>query len=100
MTDDRESGVEFGPLAADLEALGYPLSNAKLVERLGDREVVHANGTTTLGEVLGSVDDRYDSAEEVRQTVFSMIGDEAVGRERYSDRAGSTPDDPDGQESL
>lgn len=100
MTDDRESGVEFGPLAADLEALDYPLSNAEVVERLGDRDVVHANGATTLGEILGSVDDEYESAEEVRQTVFSMIGEDAVGRERYSDRAGSTPDDTDEQESL
>lgn len=100
MTDDRESGVEFGPLAADLEDLDYPISNAALVDRFGDRDVDHANGTTSLREVLGSVDDEYESAEEVRQTVFSMIGEDAVGREAYSDRGGSQPDDPDEQESL
>lgn len=100
MTENRESGVDFGPLSEALESESYPLTNEELLDRHGDQEVSHAGGTASLREMLGELDDEYESAEEVRQAVFNMIGEESVGREEYSDR-GLSIDEGDGdQESL
>ena len=92
--DQREMGVDLGPLAEELKAHDYPTTNETLVEEFGDRELVLADGSETLREVLGETpdDETYDSAEEVRQMIFNMVGAEAVGREGYSDRGGIAGD--------
>lgn len=86
MSDNRDRGIEFGDLADDLEAASYPLTEAELLERFGDRELEHAKGTVALREVLTGDDETYQDAEQVQTRILNMVGEAAVGREGYSDR--------------
>lgn len=98
MSDTREMGIEFGDLADDLEAESYPLTKAELLDRYGGRRLGEADGSTTLRDVLDATGDRtFRDAEEVRQSVMNMIGDDAVGRSNYTDRGASDTgnEDPD-----
>lgn len=89
--DSRKQGVEFGPLADELEDEEYPIDNAALLERHGDRELGLGGDTTTLRTVLESQGETtYESADDVRRSVIGMVSDEAIGRKNYSDRGGST----------
>lgn len=103
-TDTREQGVEFGALADELDSHEYPATAGELVDAYGDHELELPNGQQTFGDVLGPLeaqdDERYESAEEVRQMVLNMVADEAVGREGYSDRGTSTEPNSDDQQSL
>lgn len=96
-TDDtREHGIEFGGLASDLEDESYPLSHETLLSRYGDRELGLSGEQVTLREILSPEQEQeYEDAESVRQAVFTMVGDDAVGREGYSDRGGSGSDGND-----
>lgn len=97
--DSREQGVDIGSLADELEEHSYPTTTSELVDEYGDYEVELPDGTESFGEILGGLegeDAKYDSADEVRQMIYNMVGSEAVGREGYSDRGGITSD---GEES-
>lgn len=88
--ETREQGIEFGGLADDLEDESYPLSHEELLGRYGDHELTLIGEQVTLEDVLSPGQERtYDDAEGVRQAVFTMVGDDAVGREGYSDRGGT-----------
>jgi len=106
MTDDqdsREQGIDFGDLDETLANLDYPVDNDELLDEHGDAEVSHPNGTETLSDVLGEAEGQtYETEEELREMVFNMIGEEAVGREGYSDRGGSAESEgvQDDQESF
>lgn len=90
--DNREQGIEFGPLADDLEGESYPMTRDAILERYGDRELDLENGSTTVGETLSQDMDReFEDADAVRQAIFNMVGSAAVGRQAYSDRGGETP---------
>lgn len=101
--DDREQGVELGAFgdAVD-EAVDYPTTSAALVEEYGGLEVGYADGAETVGELLGPLDEEYDSPEAVRQSVYNMVGEGAVGRERYTDRTAGEGDNrpPDEEEDV
>lgn len=91
MGDNRDRGIEFGDLAAELESESYPLSKQALVERYGEHELEHSSGTVTLEEVLVEEGDReFRDPEEVHETILNMVGSGAVGRQRYSDRGAGT----------
>lgn len=101
MTDHRRSGVTFGDLQTDLEAEDYPLSAEELLERYGEREVTHANGTATLREVIEpSGEETHDSADDVIQAVLNMIGEDAEGRVDYTDREPNARGEEYEQESF
>ncbi|WP_050032413.1 DUF5789 family protein [Halorubrum halophilum] len=92
----REHGIEFGELAGDLEAESYPLSHETLLDRYGDRELELVDGEVTVREVLSADTEReYEDMEGVQQAILNMVGDEAVGRENYTDRGGNVEDDDD-----
>ena len=96
-SNDREMGVELGDLNDDLESHEYPASTDELVEKYGDHEFELPGGTETFREALGPLEDEsYESAQEVRQMIYNMLGSEAIGREDYSDR-GSAPDNVKGE---
>lgn len=96
----REQGIEFGDLAGDLEDESYPLSHDALLDRYGDRELELIDDRVTVREVLAPDTDReYEDADGVRQAVLSMVGDEAVGRENYSDRGGNVENGDDSGET-
>lgn len=91
--DSREQGIEFGALAEDLEDESYPITHTELLDRYGDRELELASGEATLREVLQSENEaEYEDAESVRQAIFMMVSDDAIGREGYTDRGGQSDD--------
>lgn len=92
-TDDeaRKHGIEFGDLNAALESHEYPASVTELIDAYGEYELGLSNGTQqfkVLLEPLGEL--TFESAEEVKQTIYSQVGSDAVGREDYTDR-GTSP---------
>lgn len=98
MTDDssdtREQGIEFGSLAEDLENESYPITHDELLRRHGDNTIEFVDGSSTLREILESEEEQeFEDTESVRQAIFAMSNDEAVGRDEYSDRGGTTPDE-------
>lgn len=96
--DSREQGVELGSLADELEGHDYPTTTDKLLDEYGDAELELSGDTHTLQEVLGGMgneDQEYESAEDVRQMIYNMVGEDAVGRKGYSDRGGITGDNTD-----
>jgi hypothetical protein len=97
--DSREQGVDIGPLADELDDHSYPTTTSELVAEYGDYEVELPDGTQSFGDILDGLegeDEEYDSADQVRQMIYNMVGSEAVGREGYSDRGGIASD---GEES-
>lgn len=104
----REQGIEFGDLEAALAAHEYPTTTAEVLGAYGEHELTIPNGTRTLREVLGPLDDgdttetSYESPEEVRQMIFDAVGSDAIGREEYSDREHETPQEAErrGKESF
>lgn len=89
MTDEhREMGVEFGELAALLDAHEYPATARELTEAYGEYELQYSGGSETLSVTLGSLTDTFESADEVRQSVLNGVSQGAVGRKAYTDRGG------------
>ena len=91
-SEQREQGIDMGDLHDDLENYDYPATTAELVDDFGDREIELPNGSETFGEVMGGIEgegQEYQDADDVQSMVKNMVGDEAVGREGYSDRGGS-----------
>jgi hypothetical protein len=90
-SDTRDMGVEFGPLADDLEDADYPISHGNLLQRYGDRELEFADGEQTLREVLDDENEReYEDARGVKQAVLNMVDADAVGEEGQSGRGGGS----------
>lgn len=98
-TKSREYGIEFGALAEQLAEHEYPTTTGRILDAYGDATLELQNGSRTLGEVFSASaqhpDDSdaiayrsisYESADEVRQAIYNLIGSNAVGREHYSDR--------------
>lgn len=101
MNNNRDVGVEFGALADDLASAEYPLTSETLIETYGDREISYANGRTTLAALVdGSGRDRYEGPDEVHQVVLNMVGVDAVGRPRYSDRPPRSTNETGTDQSL
>ena len=78
-------------LTAELtERLGeqdYPATTEELIESHGTMELEFLDGTDTLGDALGRLAaETYESPEEARRAVYSMLDDTAIGRKHYSDR--------------
>ncbi len=73
----------------------YPATSEELATEYGDQEIDLANETETVGDVFDRlVDERFESADEVREAVFNELTGEASGREEYNDeRALSDLDD-------
>jgi len=98
--DTREQGIEFGALIGDLEDESYPLSHETLLSRYGDRELGLSDDQVPLREVLSTDQEQeYEDVESVRQAVFNMAGDEAIGRKEYSDRGGNPAEVDDSTDS-
>ena len=105
MTDEddaREHGVEFGDIEDELESLDYPVDHETVIERYGDAEIGLPNGSASLEEVLEPLQDEgqtYQDSDELKTMVKNMVGDDAVGREGYSDRGPSTESDDNGDDA-
>lgn len=94
MSDDdtREQGVEFGEFEETMGEIDYPIDQSEVLDQYGDAELELSGEPTTLSEVLEPVQDNeqtYESEEDLETMIMNMVGDDAVGREGYSDRGGS-----------
>lgn len=100
MVDDRRQGVEFGDLAAALDAHDYPADAAELVDAYGERTIEFQDGEQRFGDVLGTYaeDQTFEDGDAVAQAVLGAVQDDAVGREAYTDR-GQGADDPGADDS-
>lgn len=90
--DSREQGVEFGEFEETMETLDYPIDHDELLDEHGEAELELSGESTTLSEVLDPVQDdeqTYENEEDLETMIMNMVGDDAVGREGYSDRGGS-----------
>jgi hypothetical protein len=97
--DNRQQGVELGALDEALETHDYPATSGDLVAAYGDFEIELPGGSQHLEDVLGILDqddEQFADPEEARQAIYNLVGSEAVGRDDYSDRGGTTPDEVDG----
>ncbi|MGB9933416.1 DUF5789 family protein [Haloarcula amylolytica] len=95
--DSREMGIDFGRLDDELTSETYPVERERLLSEYGEYEIETANGSQTLRSILGGQEmetdsHEYESADAVRQAVLNMVGSGAVGREEYSDRGGTNPE--------
>lgn len=96
----RELGIEFGPLAHQLDQHEYPTTCEELVEAYGSAVLRFQNGEQTLEKVLRPVsEEQFNSATEVRTAIFSNVPEDAIGRKGYSDRTppavGEQSEEPD-----
>lgn len=79
--------MNFDCLDGCLERQQYPATTAELIAAHGDRTIELQDGTETVGEVLGRLDDQtYDQADDVYTDLRTAVGHEAIGRRGYSDR--------------
>lgn len=89
-TDDREQGIDFGELDEMHEQQNYPVTMDELLDEYGEYEIEHSNGTTTLRDIVGPLEQEnhtYESAEEVRQ-MFINISKPERDSESLSDQFG------------
>lgn len=99
--DSRKQGVEFGTLADDLEAEEYPMDKDELLAEYGPHRIELGEDSESIEDILGPVGDTtYDSAEEVIDNVISMVSDDAIGREEYSDRGEELNEEQRQEESI
>ena len=85
--DSRTLGIDFGDLDEKLEEHDYPADADEIREEYGDEELDMSDRSVTLGEVLEGYQDEFQGADGVRQAILTMVQDDAVGRENYSDRS-------------
>lgn len=91
MSDNRDRGIEFGALTEDLESESYPMTKDEIVEKYGDRELEHSNGSSSVAEILPEEgEEEYENADAVHEILLNMVGEQAVGRDEYSDRGVGT----------
>ncbi|WP_424005335.1 DUF5789 family protein (plasmid) [Haloarcula salina] len=96
--DSREHGVELGSLADELAGHDYPTTTDELLDEYGAAEIELTGDTRTFREVLGEMGNErqeYESAQDVRQMIYNMVGEDAVGRKGYSDRGGIAGENTD-----
>jgi len=96
----RERAESVERMSADLGAeffdeYKYPATSEELATEYGDEEIDLANETESVGDVFDRlVDERYESADEVREAIYNELTGEASGPEEYNDeRALSDLDD-------
>jgi len=90
------------PETRDLFArkLEFPVSRATVVEAVGSTELTPPDGaSTTIGTVIERSDaDEFGSADELYDTLMTLVGAQFVGRRYYDDRGGMPKGDDDESE--
>lgn len=96
---DRIEGVDFTDIGPVLEEIPYPITTEELVAEYGDRVVGRTNASPIsireLFEPMG--EDTSSSAEELRQSILTLMPKESVGRQRYSDRGLAIDEEDEGR---
>ncbi|WP_114577942.1 DUF2795 domain-containing protein [Saliphagus sp. LR7] len=90
--------ARIGELVADQE---YPATTGDLIDAHGDRSLELQNGSETVGEALAHLpEERFDSPEEARDTLYAAVSGKAIGRPGYSDRDPTPPGSREGPEPV
>jgi hypothetical protein len=99
---DRNQGINMEDIDALLENVTYPVTANELVERHGERTIERTNADSiTLQELLEPLDDEtFETPDDVNQILMSLMPTESVGREEYSDRGGSVPEESPEAEAI
>ncbi|RRJ33783.1 DUF5789 family protein [Halocatena pleomorpha] len=92
---DRVGGVDFTDTMPILKEASYPMTVEELVDEHGDHEVNRTNAEPiTIDELFDPMGETtFESPSEVRQMILNLMPKESVGREGYSDRGGSAPEE-------
>lgn len=99
---DRNQGVNLADIDALLEDVAFPVTAGELVDRHGERTIERTNADPiSLRELLEPVaDETFGTPDDVSQMLMSLMPTESVGRERYSDRGGSRPEESREAEAM
>lgn len=82
------------------EAHSYPATTQELIDAFGETEIILANGTETLGDILSRIPAAtFDSADDANRAAYSALSSKGIGRKHYSDRDPALPGE-DGPEPL
>lgn len=74
----------------------FPVTTRELIEEYGDRDVEYPRGSETLSSILEtSGEQTYETPDDIELAILNGVGRDAVGRPRYSDRGGESPQDDD-----
>jgi hypothetical protein len=70
----------------------FPSTTEEFVEEHGHVEFELANGATTLAEVFDCLpNEQLETEEDARLSIYSALGEDAIGRKGYSDRDATQP---------
>lgn len=70
----------------------FPTTTEEFVEEHGELQLELPKGMTTLGDVLDCLpNEELETEEDARLSVYSALGEEAIGRKGYSDRDATQP---------
>lgn len=91
----RSQGVNLDDVDAVTEAVDFPVTDDELVGDLGDRTIERTNADPiTLRELFEPVEDQtFETPDDLRQFLLSLMPADSVGREDYSDRGGELPEE-------
>ncbi|QAU11687.1 hypothetical protein EKH57_02310 [Halorubrum sp. BOL3-1] len=88
------------PETRDLFAreLDFPASRTTVLERVGNTELAPPDGeATTIRKIVERSEvTEFDSADDLYDTLMSLVGPQFVGRRYYDDR-GTMPQSGDGE---
>lgn len=95
----REHGIDFGVFGERLESMNYPVERETLVTQWGDHELDLPKGSERVADALEPLgEERFESADAVREAILTMVDSEAVGREGYSDRGDTAEQEENDQQ--
>lgn len=103
MTDDnerrRELGLEMGSFLSELDAASFPMEKSTVIETYGDHLIGFPNDeSATVESILEPAGvERFESRESLQQTVYHMVGGDAVGERGQTGRGTSTRTPPAAQ---
>ncbi|WP_049994891.1 DUF5789 family protein [Halapricum salinum] len=86
---DRELGVYFGDFGETLSEQEYPMTARRLREKFADQELEISGESVSFASLLAPIEETFESSEQLLATILMMVGMDAVGRKRYTDRGGS-----------
>ncbi|MFB6178390.1 MAG: hypothetical protein ABEI77_01540 [Halorientalis sp.] len=98
---DREEGVSFDGIDSLVAEIEFPTTKDDFVAEFGQQTIERTNAEPIRIDDLfeGTGSDTFESPTELRQSILNLMPGDSVGRQRYSDRGGSIPNQvPDADE--
>ena len=79
--------MRLNDIDAVLQGMEFPTTSQAIIDSHGGRELSLANGSETVRQVFGRCGaESFTSPEEARLTLYSSVGEGAIGRKGYTDR--------------